>query len=86
MTTERPWSPYAPKRFRRCPRCRSTAAVRRVIYGMPAYQPTPDDEANVMLAGCVMPDGVPAEWWCDNCRVGFITGGEVVESEDEEGL
>ena len=74
---------YLPKRIRACPQCRKSAQVQIIIYGMPAFPPTPEEKDRVVFAGCVMPyyedpEQEPPKWHCPSCGVSYTGRGEIV--------
>ena len=74
---------YLPKRIRACPQYRKSAQVQIIIYGMPAFPPTPEEEDRVLFAGCVMPfyddpEQEPPKWHCPTCDVSYTGRGQIV--------
>jgi hypothetical protein len=75
---------YLPKRIRRCPQCGDRDHVQVIIYGMPAFPPTPEEKERVAFAGCVIDtDGEPPKWHCPTCEVSYTGRGEIVTEPDE---
>ena len=57
----------APHRVLPCPTCGDTQRVQTVVFGMPAGQPTPEDEERYLFAGCVTDDTM-GDWYCRSCE------------------
>ena len=58
-------------RRRRCPQCRQTDQVVRIIYGMPSYELFEQAErGEVALGGCVV-GGVDPRYLCRRCDIAF---------------
>jgi hypothetical protein len=79
---------YLPKRIRACPQCRKSAQVQIIVYGMPAWPPTPEEKDRVLFAGCVMPayedpEQEPPKWHCPTCEVSYTGRGVIVPEQDE---
>jgi predicted RNA-binding Zn-ribbon protein involved in translation (DUF1610 family) len=75
---------YLPKRIRRCPQCGDSDRVQVIIYGLPAFPPSPEEEHRVTFAGCMWPDYEKTpKWFCPTCGVSYTGRGEIVEEPDE---
>jgi hypothetical protein len=74
---------YLPSRIRACPRCRDTSRVQVILYGMPAFPPSPEEEDRIFFAGCMWPyfDEEP-QWKCPACDVYYTGRGVVVADVD----
>jgi len=57
----------APDRVLPCPICLDTRRVQTVVFGMPAGQPSPEDEERYLFAGCVTDDTM-GDWYCRSCE------------------
>lgn len=57
----------SPRRVLPCPTCGDTKNVQTVVFGMPAGQPTLEEEAKYYFAGCLV-DGTMGDWYCPSCE------------------
>jgi len=57
----------APHRVLPCPTCGDAHRAQTVVFGMPAGQPTPEDEERYLFAGCVVDDTM-GDWYCRSCE------------------
>lgn len=57
------------KRPRRCPQCRRTRTIARIVYGEPDLDSWKELRERVEFAGCcLMGDGLDAAWKCEACK------------------
>ena len=56
-----------PSRLPACPKCGAASKVQEVVYGMPAREPSPEEELHTYFAGCVVDEVIDGRWRCPPC-------------------
>ncbi len=51
-----------------CPTCGDKERVQKVVFGMPAGQPSAEDEERYFYAGCVIEEPINGDWYCPACE------------------